>query len=89
MLFSCLSDVWFSVPGWAAGNPFWLSVFMQVQDIEDTPPCSRGFSFFFFLLRGFSEQPYPAVLEKGGRLYVAFSGTAQKRYFLELLEVEL
>lgn len=37
----------------AAGGPFWLAVFMQVQDIEDTPPCR---AFFFFFLRGFWEQ---------------------------------
>lgn len=53
----------FSVTAWLAGRQatlFCLSVFMQVQNIEDTPLCSP----FFFFLRGFSEQPTTAGLEE-------------------------
>lgn len=66
----------------AAGGSFWLAVFMQVQDVEDTPPC-RAFFFFEGLLRAAD----PAVLK--GAAYVAFSGTALKRHFLRLLEIQL
>lgn len=53
----------FSVTAWLAGRQatlFCLGVFMQVQNIEDTPLCSP----FFFFLRGFSEQPTTAGLEE-------------------------
>lgn len=45
----------------AAGGPFWLAVFMQVQDIEDTPP--RRTFFFPFFFEGLWRAADPAVLE--------------------------
>ena len=51
----------------AAGGPVWLAVFMQVQDIEDTPPCRAFLLFFFFFcffsFEGLLRAADPAVLE--------------------------
>lgn len=68
---------------------FWLGVFMQVQDIEDTPPCSRFFFFLRLLFEGLFRTAYRCSTRREPPIYVAFGGTTQKRYFLELLKAEL
>lgn len=62
---------------------------MQVQDIEDTPPCSRFFFFLRLLFEGLFRTAYRCSTRREPPIYVAFGGTTQKRYFLELLKAEL
>lgn len=78
----------FSVTAWLVGRQatlFCLGVFMQVQNIEDTPPCSP---LFFSLFEGLFGTAYHCSIRGEPPIYVAFRGTTQKRYFLELLRAE-